>query len=104
MASLLHVERSTLEGNIHENRCDEIGAIFNLLMDDALREKGLWEGDHTRRRDRSRRRSTGGHRSAPPGETMVRSTSQTPTGEQRSKVMCFHALAALSVYMINISN
>ncbi|PIK37722.1 putative serine/threonine-protein kinase Nek5-like isoform X3 [Apostichopus japonicus] len=52
MASLLTVTKSMLEGNVHETRCDELGAMFNLLMDDALRERGLWEGDHTRRRDR----------------------------------------------------
>ncbi|XP_071837919.1 uncharacterized protein [Apostichopus japonicus] len=49
MASLLTVTKSMLEGNVHETRCDELGAMFNLLMDDALRERGLWEGDHTRR-------------------------------------------------------
>lgn len=78
MASFLNVNRSTLDGKVHENRCDEVGAIYNLIMDEELRQRGLWEGDHTRRKNGSR---PGTSSSRHPGTPTARERrSQTPDG------------------------
>ncbi|XP_014769536.1 uncharacterized protein LOC106868675 [Octopus bimaculoides] len=41
------MERSELEETVHESKCDEISAMFNMVMDKKRHAKGIFDLDHT---------------------------------------------------------
>lgn len=42
LSELLSMERSELEQTVHDNRCDEISAMFNMIMDKKRVAKGYF--------------------------------------------------------------
>lgn len=51
LSELLSMERSELEQTVHDNRCDEISAMFNMIMDKKRVAKGIFDMDHTAKPD-----------------------------------------------------
>ncbi|XP_070556134.1 hormonally up-regulated neu tumor-associated kinase homolog A-like isoform X2 [Ptychodera flava] len=54
MSELLKVPIDRIESNVHQYRCDDVSAMYNLLMDEHLKCKGLWDIDHTAKKEYKR--------------------------------------------------
>ncbi|XP_071807413.1 uncharacterized protein [Asterias amurensis] len=50
-AHLLKVNLAKIEGSVHEYRLDEVSAIYNLMLDQYLVNKGYRDTDHTIRKE-----------------------------------------------------
>ncbi|WAR23171.1 KIN1-like protein [Mya arenaria] len=51
LAELLETPREQLEETVHESKCDDFSAMFNMLLDTKRVEKGLFDTDFTQKQE-----------------------------------------------------
>ncbi|XP_063396452.1 uncharacterized protein LOC134681014 isoform X2 [Mytilus trossulus] len=47
LSSLLQMKKEEVETTVHESKCDQISAMFNMMMDCKREEKGIFDIDYT---------------------------------------------------------
>ncbi|XP_053394610.1 uncharacterized protein LOC123525741 isoform X2 [Mercenaria mercenaria] len=51
LAALLETPREQVEDTVHENKCDDYSAMFNMLLDIKRMDKGLFDTDFTQKQE-----------------------------------------------------
>ncbi|KAK3611957.1 hypothetical protein CHS0354_011615 [Potamilus streckersoni] len=52
LSRMLSVKKELLESSVQENKCDDLSAMFNMLLDFKRQEKGLFDFDYTTKHDK----------------------------------------------------
>ncbi|XP_048760565.2 hormonally up-regulated neu tumor-associated kinase homolog isoform X1 [Ostrea edulis] len=54
LTEMMNMNKEQVEKTVHESKCDELSAMFNMMMDNKRKEKGVFDLDYTSFHERRR--------------------------------------------------